>query len=175
MKQVNECKDRNCGDFKERRKRDMGFTEEMFLFIFMPFSIVIYLIVNKFNNIKFNNIVLVIMNLMFYAWSDFDTLLLFVLLNVFVFILGNLIYLSKNLENATGIKKKWTRFSVIIFIMILFYYKYVPFIFQVINNRIESQFTLNNLIVPIGISFVIFEAISYVVDIFRGGQSQEHY
>lgn len=146
----------------------MGFTEETFLFIFMPFSIVLSLAVARLNRTKISNIVLVAMSLIFYAWSSIHTLLLFVILNVFVFILGNFVYSLRKSADHKELGKKWMSISAMLLILILFYYKYVPFIFQTVNSLTGIQISFGNFIVPVGISFVIFEAVSYVMDIARG-------
>ena len=58
----------------------MGYTEYVFLFAFLPFSIVLYILVSQFKNAKLNNSVLIILSLLFYSWGSFSTVLLFLLI-----------------------------------------------------------------------------------------------
>lgn len=55
----------------------MGFTEETFLFIFLPVTLLLYLGISKLRMPKLNNIMLVVFSLLFYAWADINTLILF--------------------------------------------------------------------------------------------------
>jgi len=50
---------------------------------------------------------------------------------------------------------------------ILGYYKYTNFLIDNINNIFSTNFALQNIILPIGISFYIFQAISYAVDVYK--------
>lgn len=146
----------------------MGFTEGTFLFVFLPISICIYLIIERFKNIKLSNAVLVAMSFVFYGWSSLDTLALFILFNILVYILGHIVYLYSGKESKQEPANKWIKISLFIIISILIYYKYLPFIFEIINGITAAQLTMKDLIVPIGVSFITFEAVSYVTDIYKG-------
>jgi alginate O-acetyltransferase complex protein AlgI len=56
--------------------------------------------------------------------------------------------------------------TIFINLFILFYYKYANF-FIVTVNRFGFSLPLKNIVLPIGISFFIFQAISYVIDVYR--------
>jgi alginate O-acetyltransferase complex protein AlgI len=63
----------------------MGFTEEAFLFIFLPVTLLLYLGISKLRMPKLNNIILVVFSLLFYAWADINTLE-FMLYSVFLWV-----------------------------------------------------------------------------------------
>lgn len=50
---------------------------------------------------------------------------------------------------------------------ILFVFKYLNFVIRNINNILEKDFNTYNIVLPIGISFFTFQALSYVVDVYR--------
>ena len=80
----------------------MGFTSEVFIFIYLPISIIVYCIVTKFGSIKANNIALIIISYLFYAWSSWETFGLFVLITLLVFMSGKIIdlYRTSNIDEA---------------------------------------------------------------------------
>ena len=58
--------------------------------------------------------------------------------------------------------------AVIVILSPLFYFKYTNFFLSSLNTIIASNFSLLKIALPIGISFFTFQAISYVVDVYRG-------
>lgn len=49
----------------------------------------------------------------------------------------------------------------------LFYFKYLDFVIDSINNLFHSSFNLLHIILPVGISFYVFQSIGYLVDVYR--------
>ncbi len=137
----------------------MGFTQISFLFVFLPVSIILYYLADKiFHKDEMNNGILVFLSLLFYYFANKESLYIFILLALVTYIAG---YVAKT--------KKRILCSLLFFIGVLAFYKYVTFISSWINSLADIKIiTVDNLFVPIGISFVIFEAISYVVDTYRG-------
>ena len=71
-----------------------------------------------------------------------------------------------------GINKKNNKIILIITIIldlsILAYFKYSAFIINNINTVLHSNYTWKNVVLPLGISFYTFQAMSYPVDVYRG-------
>ena len=79
----------------------MGFTEISFYFAFLPISVVLYLLVDKFTSSdKANNILIIILNIVFYYWASKKSLVLFCLIVIFAYLAGLV------MENAEKEKKK---------------------------------------------------------------------
>ena len=147
----------------------MGFTEITFLFVFLPLSIISYLFVDKvFHNVKINNIVLVVLSFIFYYWANKKAVIIVVFICFFVFVSGQMVERTDDEKKNSKIMKK-VYFPIILLLGIFVFYKYVSFIVSWINTLAsKSVISIQNLIVPIGLSFIIFESISYIVDIYRG-------
>ncbi|MFI3176888.1 MAG: MBOAT family O-acyltransferase [Eubacteriales bacterium] len=65
--------------------------------------------------------------------------------------------------------------AIVVNIGILGYYKYAGFVIENINHLLGTQITYDSIGLPLGISFFIFQALSYVIDIYRGkGQVQKN-
>lgn len=142
----------------------MGFTTETFLFIFLPATILICLCVSA----KHLRTCALLLNAAFYLWAGLETALVFITLIVACYLFGHLI------ENAKEDRRKWTAFAVGAAVIALVYYKYLAFLCDNINALLGDATHLEfsaTTVAPLGISFVIFSAISYFSDIFMGGGS----
>lgn len=146
----------------------MGFSTALFLFAFLPLSAILYLIADRFFNTKVKNILLLVLSYIFYALSSWDTLGLFLVLTVITYISGMLIYYAKNTDKSPVGAKCWLFIACLAAALYLLAYKYIPALSQHLSGLFKEEITFANLIVPIGVSFVIFEAVSYIVDIYRG-------
>ena len=138
----------------------MGFTEIIFLFVCLPVSIIIYLISRKvFHCDTICNALLVVLSLLFYLLAGKQTIVIFLMLSVFTYMAGWLAY--------DGVTKRIV-FPILLLVGILLFYKSFPLLSKSINGLINTEFiSAGELIAPIGLSFVVFESISYVVDIYR--------
>ena len=58
--------------------------------------------------------------------------------------------------------------AVVLMIYTMAYYKYYDFIIDNMNSFFHTSYSLAHMILPIGISFFVFQAISYVIDVYRG-------
>lgn len=135
----------------------MDFSEATFLFVFLPVTIVVYLLADKLlHRDALSNALLALFSLAFYYWGGKETIWTFIQIVLITYMAGYM-----------ALKK--VAFPVICLAGILAFYKYAAFLAGIINARIGKEFiTLNAILAPIGISFVVFSGISYVVDIYRG-------
>lgn len=149
----------------------MAFTNFVFLFVYFPLCIVGYLILwlvqrnLKKEHSRLCDVFLILASLGFYGWNGFKGLLCLCLYVLLVYALG------KNAGKAAGGKKKR---SIVVGVAIvalagtLYFCKYFAFTVQVLNTGLHTHFDAMNFLAPLGISFVTFSAISYVMDIYRG-------
>jgi alginate O-acetyltransferase complex protein AlgI len=103
----------------------------------------------------------------FYAWWDYRFVALMLVLSLANYFLG------KQIETATGPRRK--RFflvvAVILDLTVLGFFKYYNFFISNIepfSARAGIHFPFLNIILPVGISFITFEVMSYTIDIYRG-------
>ena len=147
----------------------MLFNSNIFLYVFLPLLLIIYYFAFRcFKlSVKIGNNVILIFSLLFYICTG--GLSVFILLGVVIlnYICAILMaYIPK-------LKKLIFIFGIGSNIGILLYYKYIGFLY---DNYISilKYFTLNteinpviNAVLPIGISFYIFQAMSYIIDVYR--------
>lgn len=109
--------------------------------------------------------------LCFYGWWDWRFLFLIIFISGVNYYTG--IQIGKRDPDAeNGIRKRWLFFSILINLSILAVFKYFNF-FSSSFTELFSIFGFNpdkptlNIILPIGISFYTFQALSYVIDVYR--------
>lgn len=139
----------------------MVFSSTIFLFAFFPAFLAIYFAVPK-RNIK--NVILLIFSLLFYAWGEPVYVWLMAFSIAFNWTFGLLISKVQG-----GGSKPLLIIDLILNLGILCFYKYQGFLAYNINRAIGEEFIAElNLALPIGISFFTLQAITYVVDVYRG-------
>ena len=135
------------------------FSTSFFLFFFFAL-LIFYRIFSKKKNLKIYTIIFFSL-FFYYKNSGYFFLLLFA--STFInFYFGSWIFKAK-----THWLKKFLFISVIIIDLgLLVYFKYTNFFIQIINGVASGNIQLLNIILPIGISFYTFKAMSYVIEIF---------
>lgn len=138
----------------------MSFTSINFIFYFLPITFILYYFVNYFKNDKLLNVYLLIVSILFYLWNDLRIGIFFIISCFLVFLIGKLITKSKS--------KYLLTISILLLVGVLVYYKYLDFALGIINRVLHKEIDLIYLTIPLGLSFACFEAISYLVDVYRG-------
>lgn len=143
----------------------MVFSSTTFLFLFLPAVLILYY--NPIiKNLAFRNAVLIASSIFFYAWGEpFFVVLMFIsiMLN-WLFGLGVAKFKDKSLPKA----KLFVALSVIVNLGMMFVFKYLTFTLENINALFSSNINTLDIALPIGISFFTFQAMSYVIDVYRG-------
>lgn len=138
----------------------MVFSSTVFLFIFLPIVFIGNILIKK----EFSNYFLLVSSLLFYAWGE--PYLVFLMMTS---ILINWI-IGLSLEKTKGtIRKYFLLVGILCDLGILGYYKYASFFAEIVNSVVKRQMVpVLDIALPIGISFFTFQAISYIVDVYRG-------
>ena len=137
----------------------MLFSSMIFLWLFLPFTV----IVNSLLNPRYSNVFLLIMSLLFYAWGEPVYVLLMLVSIIINWSAGLLIGKVKRGKGAL------LGLDVILNLAILGVFKYYDFAAGSINSLFGREILeIRNIALPIGISFFTFQALSYVIDLYRG-------
>ena len=136
----------------------MVFSSTVFLFIFLPITLIIYY--NPFiKNRKFKNYFLLFASLLFYGYGE----PLFIFLMLFSILINYILGLKVAGKNN---RKLYLTIAYIFNLLILFIFKYLTFFIENINHLFKSNIIIN-ITLPIGISFFTFQILSYVIDVYR--------
>ena len=148
----------------------MVFSDLFFLFVFLPAVALCYLLAawvdKQFlstplrKSFTARNSILVVFSLIFYAWGE-PVYVLLMLACVF------LTYLSGRIIGSGRYRKAGLVFGLVCNIGILSVFKYSSMLVQTLN-QLGLEVPDPKISLPIGISFYVFQSISYLVDIYRG-------
>lgn len=135
----------------------MVFSSMFFIFIFLPFvSVTYYLLKFIFpNKISIRNLFLCIVSLFFYAWGE----------PVYIFLMLSSILI--NYIIARKISKLSFIIAIIFNLSFLLVFKYTGFFITNVNTIFGLSIKVPQLTLPIGISFYTFQALSYIIDVYR--------
>ena len=137
----------------------MVFSSMTFLFAFLPVVVLVYMLSPK----QMKNAILLIASLFFYAWGEPKYIFLLIFVTLLNYICGLIIHKSDNKK----IKKCVMIICVILNIALLCFFKYTNFIIDNLNS-LGLNFNVLNIALPLGISFYIFQTMSYTIDVYRG-------
>ncbi len=141
----------------------MVFSTNLFLFVFLPIFLGIYYALP----FRARSAWILFASYAFYGWWRVDFLLLFFAVTLWTFLWG------KRIARAETPKAAKTALTIAIVgdFLSLGYFKYFNFGIDNINgilNFLGSRpITLWEVILPIGISFYVFQAVSYLIDVYR--------
>lgn len=137
----------------------MVFSSLTFIYVFLPIVLIGYYLIPS----KAKYYWLLLANLVFYGWGE-PVYVVLMLFSIFInFISGLLVdYYSPSPAKSKIVLVA----TIIVDIALLGYFKYAGFILQTFNTITGSSFTWKDIILPLGISFYTFQAMSYPIDVY---------
>ena len=135
------------------------------------------------------NIFLMAVSWFFYYKTSGLFLLILLFVTLSDWLIAQRIYVNKkqNGQNASQRAKWWLALSVVMDLGLLCYFKYAYFFTNVVNNLLGTEFAVfdifayigngfsesgrfmvDKIILPVGISFYLFQVMSYTIDVYRG-------
>lgn len=146
--------------------RDMNFISIVFILFFSVFFIIYYAVPNKYRYIP-----LAAGSYLFYGWGNIRLIFILLLVTLITYVGGYLLE-----------KRRSKKIYVLFFMMslsLLFIFKYLSFFTETVNalfgrpgNDPFSE-AVKNLILPVGLSFYIFQSLTYLGDIYHGKMKTE--
>ena len=138
----------------------MVFSSVLFLTMFLPIVLGIYFLAQE----KIRNAVLLTASLIFYAWGEPKAVIVMVALIVLSYVVG------LGIEKFPKYSKWILTFGILSNLSALIYYKYWMFLLENINLCYSPPpiSVIPKIALPIGISFYVFQILSYLIDVYRG-------
>jgi alginate O-acetyltransferase complex protein AlgI len=141
----------------------MLFSSLSFIYVFLPVTLLLHY---AMPNIKSKNFILLVFSLIFYAWGEpiyVSLMLLSIFINYF-----HAIKIEKSLNDGkTSLGKFYMVSSIVLNLLLLGIFKYADFIISILNSIPNFDIAPLNILLPIGISFYTFQAMSYTIDVYR--------
>lgn len=149
----------------------MLFSSNIFLFAFLPGVLLLYYVLLRRNR-SLQNVFLFLASLFFYAWGEPRFVLVMMLSIIVNWAFGLIV--SRALDQCSINRARLAVAADVVFnLIIIIIFKYLMFILDTINTITGAGISVPYIALPIGISFFTFQAISYVVDVYRGRGSAQ--
>jgi len=136
------------------------FNSELFLGLFLTFYVIYILLRKKF---RLRLLYVVIFSIFFYYESSGIFFVLLIGTTILDYFLAEVIVKEKR----PGLRKLYLTLSIVSNLGILGYFKYTNFFIESVNELSGSEFHMQAIILPVGISFFTFQSISYIMEIYR--------
>jgi alginate O-acetyltransferase complex protein AlgI len=138
--------------------------------IFLPFVVALYFTIP----VKWRWLLLLFASYFFYmCWkAEYAILILFTTM------VDYFVALKMGRESSGKKKKRWLVMSILVNLGMLAGFKYLNFFSESVNSLLQItnsgySFPLYHILLPVGISFYIFQSLSYTIDVYRGIQPAE--
>ena len=139
----------------------MVFSSNEFLFLYLPLSLILYFV----SPLKYRNLVLFIVSLVFYGWEKPIYLLIMIFVIIVNYVFG---YLIDCARDDLKKKKDTLILGVVINLATLGIFKYTDFLIVTLSKIPFLGFLEPiGIQLPIGISFYTFQSMSYMIDVYR--------
>ena len=138
----------------------MVFSSLAFLFLFLPVVLLAHTLAPK----SARNGILLVASCLFYAWGE-PRYLAIMLVTIALDYLGAL---AVDRFRVPAVRKGLTAAVVVANLAVLGYFKYFNFLAENVNALFGTGLDFVRVVLPIGISFYTFQALSYVIDVARG-------
>lgn len=143
----------------------MVFSSLIFLFFFLPAVLFCYYIVpTRF--IRARNMVLLLFSLFFYFYGEPKLIIMLVLSILMNYLFG--------LSMRSRYRKSLLIFCITANLTLLGVFKYLNFFIRTADGLLGLNIQLTSIVMPIGISFYTFQALSYVIDVYRREVPPQH-
>lgn len=138
----------------------MLFSSMIFVWIFLPITLLGNFVLQKIGGNKAANILLLLSSLFFYAWGEP------------IYVVLMLISITINWLSGLALSKFSNRklilvVDILLNLGLLGYFKYMGMFVETINAIFKGQLSVPQISLPIGISFFTFQALSYAIDVYR--------
>lgn len=142
----------------------MVFTSLEFLTLFLPLVLLIYVI----SPTQWRNAVLLVGSWVFFGWLSPMFMLLHTVLTLITWVGGLLIDRAPSGSKSRG---RWLAVMIVLNVLVLCWYKYANILAATLNELLMSQGAMplewQKVALPAGLSFIVLQAISYLVDVYR--------
>lgn len=150
----------------------MLFSSTVFIYFFLPAVLILYYTVLRKSRTA-QNVFLFIASIFFYAWGE-PKFVLVMLLSIFANWLFALSADTAKKRNRLKLAKALIAADCVFNLTLLFIFKYLSFTSSFVRS-LGINVPAYSIALPIGISFFTFQAMSYVIDVYRGnGEVQKN-
>ena len=139
----------------------MLFSSNVFLYFYIPITLGVYFLTPR----KLRNLWLFLVSLFFYGWGEPVYVMLMVATIALNYICGAVIHSRKSMGKSA---KGALAVGVVLNVAILGFFKYAGFLMESLQALLPGvELPIPEVSLPIGISFYVFQSMSYIIDVYR--------
>lgn len=138
----------------------MLFNSYEFIFVYLPITLLGYYLSAKFIKNEVAKLFLIFASVCFYSCWDINNLLILLISIAINYAFGRWLVNNRSKKILTA--------GIAFNLLFLGYFKYTNFILENINYLFDAGIVMQNIVLPLGISFFTFTQTAYLVDIYRG-------
>lgn len=142
----------------------MLFNSYEFIFAFLPITLFIFIFISKINHEK-GIAWLVVASLFFYSWWNPAYLVLIIISMLINYSIG---FCINKMTFGTGQRKTLFIVGILFNLFLLGYFKYANFFLETIAFTLSTEFEIQQILLPLAISFFTFQQIAFLVDAYKG-------
>ncbi|MBD5520621.1 MAG: MBOAT family protein [Lachnospiraceae bacterium] len=151
----------------------MLFNSFIFIFIFLPITLIGWYILNKYKHSELAKTFLAGMSLWFYGYFNFYYLAIIIVSIIINYLLSFALTFAEDKTWEKNASRAGLLTGISFNLGLLFYFKYYDFFIENINYAFHTNFNLKHILLPLGISFFTFQQLSFIIDRCLG--RAEHY
>lgn len=144
----------------------MLFNSQFFIFVFVPTTLAIYFALGSLSRVWALRWI-VVASLIFYAWWRPANVLIIVPALIINYMVARLIVRFRDSEQF-GKSRVVLICGLAFDVAFLGYFKYANFAILATNDVFGTDFTFVNIVLPLGISFITFQLIAFLIDVHGG-------
>lgn len=142
----------------------MLFNSIEFLGFFLPITLIVYFLLNRYKMDKTAKVWLLVASLFFYAWWNPIYLILIVTSMTLNYFAGQKLNYIENPRT----RKIFYISCLMANLLVLIYYKYTNFLVDNLNLLLPHEIVIDHIVLPLAISFFTFQKFAYITDSYRG-------
>lgn len=145
----------------------MLFNSYEFIFVFLPVTLVLFLVLGRASRDLALGW-LIVASLAFYAWWRPINVPIIGISLAINFILARWLQRLGADERRSRVRKIVLALGIAFNVAFLGYFKYFNFLLTTVNDATGTEFVLRHIVLPLGISFITFQKIAFLVDVQAG-------
>src|SRR5277367_2826110 len=145
----------------------MLFNSQEFLFVFLPLTLLGYYLLAATHR-QWAILWLILISLVFYGWwRPVNVLIIGPSIIINYTVASILMRLNQN-EGSRGLSRAVLLVGLAFNVLFLGFFKYTDFLYGTINDVFGAKLILTHIILPLGISFITFQKIAFLIDVQAG-------
>jgi alginate O-acetyltransferase complex protein AlgI len=145
----------------------MLFNSHEFLFVFLPITLLGFYLVGRLSR-QAAILWLIVMSLLFYGWWRPVNILIIGPSIVINYLLASFLLKLSERGDRPSLSRVLLFAGLLFNIAFLGFFKYADFVYGAVNDTLGANLTLLHIILPLGISFITFQKIAFLIDVQAG-------